>query len=264
MDDLDALVATVLTSPKQRNISPELVRWIGSQELAKGRSLREAIKATKNKLHQLAGAYQGERPDYMDWLAQLGDAAARGDDLRPLCTHFMARHASTRERLPYLAHFYATILAGLPTIQSVLDLACGLNPLALPWMGLPSGAAYHACDIYSDQVDFLAAAMPLLGVTGHSFICNLLEGATSVSADVALLLKTIPCLEQADKFIGIRLLEAVDAPVVIVSFPAQSLGGRRKGMTASYASHFAQITQGKSWRIERFDFANELVFRVGK
>jgi 16S rRNA (guanine(1405)-N(7))-methyltransferase len=264
MNDLDALVSTVLASPKQRAITPDLVRWLGERELAKGRSLKEAVKATKNKLHQLAGAYQGERPDYTSWLARLGEAIAQGKDVRPLCTQIMAQHASTRERLSVLSHFYTTIFAGLPPVASVLDLACGLNPLAIPWMGLPPGAIYHACDIYSDQVDFLAAAMPLFGVSGDAFVCNLLAGAPPVSADVALLLKTIPCLEQADKNVGLRLVEAIDAPVVIVSFPARSLGGRSKGMAVNYAAHFAELMQGKAWRSKQVDFSGELVFRVEK
>ena len=158
----------------------------------------------------------------------------------------------------------ADLLPRLPPITAVLDLACGLNPLAIPWMGLSPGAIYHACDIDRDQMAFLAAAMPLFGVSGDAFVCNLLADAPRVSADVALLLKTIPCLEQADKGIGPRLLEAIHAPVVIVSFPARSLGGRSKGMAVNYAAHFAQLSQGKAWRIERFDFQGELVFRVVK
>ncbi len=264
MHDLDALVSTVCASPKQRAISPDLVRWLGEQELARGRSLKEAVKATKNKLHQLAGAYQDERPDYAAWLSQLGAAAAQAEDLRPMCWQLMTRHASTRERLPDLARLYPAIFAGLPPITALLDLACGLNPLAIPWMGLAPGAVYHACDIYSDQMDFLAAAMPLFGVSGNAFVCNLLAGAPAVSADVALLLKAIPCLEQADRGVAVRLLEAINAPVVIVSFPAHSLGGRSKGMAAHYTAHFAKLTQGKAWRTARFDFPGELVFRIEK
>jgi 16S rRNA (guanine(1405)-N(7))-methyltransferase len=260
MTDLDRLVATVLASAKQRTIAPALVRWIGAQELAKGRSPKEAVKATKNKLHQLTGAYQVGRPDYGAWLAQLSQATA--DDQRTVCAALMAQHASTSERLAILDRFYTTLFAGLPPITSVLDLACGLNPLAAPWMALAPGATYTACDIDTEQIGFLNAALACLGVSGQATVCNLLEGAPSVNADVALLLKTIPCLEQVDKSIGMRLLEIVNAPVLIVSFPAYSLSGRSKGMVQHYAAHLADLVAGKPWRVEQFSFATELVFRI--
>ena len=34
----------------------------------------------------------------------------------------------------------------------ILDLACGLNPLAAAWMPLAPGATYHAVDVYQDMV----------------------------------------------------------------------------------------------------------------
>lgn len=259
--EVEQLVNSVLASSKYSQIAPELVRSIGASEILKRRNLKEAIKATKNKLHQIGGAYQAERMAYTDWLQTLR-RAEDGAALRSACSEIMAHHASTRERLPILAEFYSTLLADLAPMRSVLDLACGLNPLAIPWMPLAADARYFACDIYADQVKFLHAALPLLGVGGEAAVCDLLQGCPTQVADVALLLKTIPCLEQVDKTIGRRLLAEIQAPVLIVSFPAHSLGGRSKGMAATYERHFAELVAGQSWQIERFAFAGELIFRL--
>jgi 16S rRNA (guanine(1405)-N(7))-methyltransferase len=51
---------------------------------------------------------------------------------------------------------------------------------------------------------------------------------------------------------------------MLVSFPAQSLGGRNRGMVENYSAHFADLVQGYDWKIERFLFATELVLRVTK
>ena len=256
------MTEAVLTSAKYRTVSPALARAIGAAELAKGRSLKEAVKATKNKLHQVAGAYLAERPDYGAWLEATRSARAAGSDLRPLCAALMRHHASTRERLPILEQFYATLLGDLPPVRSILDLACGLNPLALPWMPLPSNVEYWACDIFQDQADFLSGWFDAAGYRGRAFVCDLIAGLPPARADVVLLLKAIPCLEQIDKELGRRLLATVEAPVVLVSFPVHSLGGHGKGMAANYAAHFDRLTSGLSWQVERFDFATELVFRL--
>lgn len=263
-DELAELSTTILASPKYRTVAPELIRTLGAEELTKRRNLKEAIKATKNKLHQIAGAYQMGKVDYANWLSRLQQVTAEPGALRATCLEIMAHHASTRERLAVLDKFYATLFAGLPRITSVLDLACGLNPLTIPWMALPADVTYFACDIYQDQMTFLNHALPLLGVNGAAQVCNLLEDYPTPSTDVAFLFKTIPCLEQVDKAIGYKLLEKIDAPILFVSFPAQSLGGRSKGMAGNYEAHFAELVAGKPWRIERFVFKTELVFRVMK
>jgi 16S rRNA (guanine(1405)-N(7))-methyltransferase len=131
-------------------------------------------------------------------------------------------------------------------------------------MPLAVGARYFACDIYQDQIDFLNRVFQLNEQAGEAFIGNLLEEVPKQSADVALLLKTIPCLEQVDKQIGPRLLAAIDAPVIVVSYPARSLGGHGKGMVQNYADHFAGLVAERSWQITRFDFPTELVFRVSR
>jgi 16S rRNA (guanine(1405)-N(7))-methyltransferase len=262
-DDLAALVAAVRAGAKYRHLDLGLVEMVAAAELAKGRSFKESVKATRNKLHQVAGAYFSDRPDYAQWLkliAQASDETARRAALRQI----MAQHASTRERLPFLADFYATVLGDLPPIHTILDLACGLNPLAMAWMPLAADARYYTCDIYQDQIDFLNAVFAMQGQHGEAFVANLLEGIPDQQVDVALLLKTVPCLEQLDKGIGPRLLAQINAPVIIVSFPARSLGGRNKGMAQNYADHFAQMVAGQPWQVARLDFPTEMVFRLCK
>jgi 16S rRNA (guanine(1405)-N(7))-methyltransferase len=58
MQQLDKLLEAIQSSSKYRHIDIDLIRAIGTSELEKRRTLKEAIKATKNKLHQVGGAYQ--------------------------------------------------------------------------------------------------------------------------------------------------------------------------------------------------------------
>src|SRR5215213_2153853 len=81
LDKITELIQAVQSSQKYAAISEAMIRSIGLRELAARRNLKAAIKATKNKLHQVAGAYLDARLPYDDWLALLGAAAA--DDRRP-------------------------------------------------------------------------------------------------------------------------------------------------------------------------------------
>lgn len=263
--DLDTLLAAIQASAKYRAISPELIRAVGARELKAHRSLKAAIKETKNKLHQVAGAYLERPPDYPAWLDLLRAAADRPEARAAACQTIMGHHASTRERLPQLERCYREIFAALPPVGRLLDLACGLNPLAAPWMGLPPGSFYQACDLYADMCAFIDAALPLLGQPGAAEVCDLSGASPPWPADVALILKTLPVLEQIRRGAARDLLDAVRAPHLVVSFPTRSLGGRNVGMAESYAALLRGICDPAGWPIlAELTFVNEVVFVVQK
>jgi 16S rRNA (guanine(1405)-N(7))-methyltransferase len=162
-----------------------------------------------------------------------------------------------------LEQLYTSVFAKLPPIHSILDVACGLNPLALPWMSLPAGATYNAIDIYEDLMLFLQEFIELCGYAANTRAQSVLDGALAEhKVDLALVLKAIPCLEQADKQAARRLLDRINADHLLVSFPVHSLGGRSKGMSATYETHFVELVKDRPWSYQRFEFATELVFLV--
>jgi 16S rRNA (guanine(1405)-N(7))-methyltransferase len=259
---VEELVQAVLGSSKYRSVEPALVARIGEGELGKGRKFKEAVKATKSKLHQVGGAYLTDIPRYSNWLVSLTQAEHDPQALKPICREVMASHVSTRERLPILDEFYDALFAQLPEISSVLDVACGLNPLAIPWMPLQPGSQYHAVDMYSDMVAFVQAFMDMLPVEGQAKVCDVAATPPTQPVDLALVLKAIPCLEQIDKQTGERLLDSLQAKYLVISFPAKSLGGREKGMRENYEERFTLLTAGRGWCIHRFEFKTELAFLV--
>ncbi|GAC1364102.1 MAG: 16S rRNA methyltransferase [Ktedonobacteraceae bacterium] len=271
---LEQLLNEVRASSKYGDIHPDLVRSVGAQELRKRRNFKEALKATKNKLHQVGGAYFNGRTelastaDFAAWLEALRDPAQARDEaeLRRVSRQIMSRHASTQERLPILEQFYRTLFANLPPIHSILDLACGLNPLALPWMDLPDNIDYYACDIYGHMMDFLNQYLQFMRVGGYARACDVMQACPTQEVDVALLLKALPCLEQVDKQAAHALLHNLNARYIIVSYPVYSLGGRSKGMAVHYETEFRTLAgrlteqSGQAWEIEHYSFETELAF----
>ena len=258
------IVDRLRESRRYRSISePALVRvarW--SAGAHKGR--QAALKAAKRKLHQAYGAYLS--PGAVAAAERAAERIAAGglgdDEQRALCREVLRQHASTAERLPFLETFYADLTAGLPPVRSMLDLACGLNPFALPWMDLPAGASYLAVDV-DDRLarvfDQLGQAWPvdLRGVAQ-----DLAAGPPEASADLVLLLKAIPCLEQQEPGAGKRLLRSLDAPVIVVSFPARSLGGREKGMRENYDRMLREMVAGSGREIQVRSYPTETVYRL--
>lgn len=265
-DPLEELVRLVQSSGKYQPISNDLVRELGRKELAKRRNLKEAVKETRNKLHQIGSAFQ-ERPiPYAKWLEDLDNLPR---DMQAVASigfikSNLAMHSSTAERLSILPKFFKETLAPLGAVHSILDLACGLTPLTLPWMPTVPDLFYTACDIYQDMAEYISHFFTHFEIKGSACVCDLTAEIPQTTAQVAFLLKTIPCLDQVDKSAAGRLLRGLKTENILVSFPAHSLGGRSKGMLQNYESRFWELVEGEKWKVTRFEYASELAFLIEK
>ncbi len=260
---IEQIVLRVHAAPKYRRVCLETVQRVAAESWARYGAFKAALQATQAQLHQVYGAY--EQPmDYARAWAELEAAQHDQERLHRVYLELLARHASTRERLNILEHFYAGIFSRTGIPRSVLDLACGLGPLSLPWMGLPAGAVYHAYDIDAARVEFLGRYLAWSGAAGQAHLQDILCHPPQEAADVALLLKSAPCLEQQEKGSTLRLLHHLRAAWVVVSFPTSSLGRRDKGMPAHYEQVMRQMLDGLAWPVTRLEFAGELVFIVQK
>jgi 16S rRNA (guanine(1405)-N(7))-methyltransferase len=260
---VERVVAAVSQSAKYRRVSPDLVHAIAKQELARCRE-KDAVKAVKNRLHQVCGAFFLGAPRYATWLQAIEQAVQLGDPgaLRAACGEAMLGHTSTRERLPFLERFYAELLEALAPGSHILDVGCGLNPLAMPWMRLPENVTYSCYDIDAGLIDFLNAFFAAMRLSGRAELRNVVKDPPTASADLALVLKVLPTLDQLQRNAGATLLRDLAAPRLLVSFPARSLGGMEKGMAANYAARFLALADSERWQVRRVTFSSEIAFLV--
>ena len=262
----ERIMAQVISSSKYKHITPDLVRRLSREAITAGLDGKPAVKFVRNKLHQVGGAYFKQKVDYsaaFKELEQLPTAISAAEN-RDYCRKFMQMHASTAERLPILETFFQTCLAPIAPVTSITDLACGLNPLGIPWMPVTDTVHYYACDIYMDMLGLINAFFNHFNLAGRAAPCDLIANAPVEKTQVAFLLKSIPCLEQMDKSVVIRLLESIPSEHILVSFPVFSLGGRQKSMPSFYKDHFYDLTNGKAWLIQEYRFQTELAFLVSK
>jgi 16S rRNA (guanine(1405)-N(7))-methyltransferase len=261
-DKLHLLVAAVVKKSKYRSICVDFIRRIGEQEIAKRISLKEAIKNTCSKLHQVGGAFFENHPDYSKWLIQLEscpqDIYSLG--IKQYCREKMLAHASTKERLSIIDEFFQRCLRSLAPIHSLLDLGCGLNPLALPWMPLAKDPMYQGIDIFADMTGYDQQFLQHIRLRGKVSCADFMDDLPKQRFQVALALKIIPLIDQIEKEHTRHWLENIPADHVLVSFPISSLSGKGKGMIENYTIRFTQMIEGGNWKMERFDFSTELAF----
>jgi len=263
---VDDLIDQVCKANKYAQISQSLVREILLEEIPKWKNSKEIIKSTRNKLHQVGSAFQQSNIPYAQWMNKIPslDGLIDSQSTKAFITDCLKFHASTAERQPFLDSFFAKTLAPIQPVESILDLACGFNPLCIPWMPVTRDVSYSAVDIHSDMISFLDSFFTRYKLD-HEFVTgNILDSLPQQKTQVTFLLKTIPCLEQVNKTIGRRLLDEIRSENILVSFPSRSLGGKSKGMAVNYQNHFDQLVEGRNWHITKTEFANEIAFLVQK
>ena len=266
---VDTIVQRVGLSRRYRGVDVTVISRVARGVLAQSSSSADAEKRTKRRLHQMFGAYTGV-PEYARHLLSI-QHAWRGDlqdrAFRDACRVALTSHASTRERLPLLDRFYDTLWSYTGVPNHVLDLACGLQPLAFPWMHLPLSARYDASDIDQPLLNLVSGFLDVLGVAHQVGVTDLVTTvpATQPIADVALLLKTVPPLDQQDAGAAARLLRGVPARVVVLSFPTRSLGGHARGMSQSYRARAERLLAECAdvvANVQTQEFAGELVYII--
>jgi 16S rRNA (guanine(1405)-N(7))-methyltransferase len=252
------IVDSLRDSRKYRDLSASVLERTASWALARFDG-KDTLKAAKRKLHQVYSAYCP--PGAIARLRRLVADLPRADDLsfRDACAEILRGHASTAERLPHVENLYPRLweLTGSPT--SVLDLACGFHPFALPWMGLASDVDYAPCDLDERLVEQINVFLRRVGRPAIAECRDLLVEPIADQFDVVFLLKSLPCLEQQEPGAGLRLLQSLPGRCVVISFPTASLGGRGKGMRANYWKSIDALGAALNSAPRMLDIPGELV-----
>lgn len=207
---------------------------------------KRAEKEAKNLLHQVWGAFKNSGVRHLEIL------------------QILKQHSSTKERISILPEFYKKIfeITGIP--NSIIDHACGLNPLTKQWMNLPASKQggpencnYKAYDIDQEEIEFLKS----MGVDANlgDILCD-----EFMYADVVFMLKLLPCLEHQKKNCSLEILKNQKCKYIVVSYPIKSIGGKNKGMTEFYRKSFTDLVKNEKWGISELLFDTELVFIIKK
>lgn len=256
---VERVAAALSAAPKYRHLHPDLLLRAAARAAALHPRDADAQKAAKGRLHQAFGAFFDPRAlcRVEEWLGAgewQGDEAAR----RRLCRRVLALHASSAERLPHLDGLAGVLAALAPPPSTVLDVACGLMPFALPWLGLGPAARYVAVDVDRRMVAVAAAFLAAVDPR-HAAVCSdVVAAPPAEEVDLALLWKTAPTLEREQPGAVLRLLGALKAARAILSFPTRTLGGRDKGMAQTYRRDAERIAAALAVPVRFAEHGGEL------
>ena len=262
--DIESIIQNIKKTKKYRYTCNDTIRQLFQTGLKNTNNSKEAIKFTRKKLHEVTAFYLGD-PDYGKAKNELEKAfkTSKEEKVKEACINIMQSNLSTRERLRILDKFYAKIFKITGRPDSIIDVACGLNPLSLPWMGLPKSINYFAYEIHQRRVELINSFFSMVGIRPLAKMQDVIVKYPEEEADVAFLLKMVHCFEKRQHNCTLPLLNALRTRFIVVSFPKQNIS-QTKNLESIYRDLFNNIIRNQSWKIEEIQFSNEQVFCIQK
>ena len=210
------------------------------EKLVKSSEYKQLVKDIRAKCRTSYAVFQipslvQRRKDLLE-TTKLSDTTAMDELLQT--------HLSTKERISIYPELLALIqnmlqkincnLSGESVIDSVLDLACGLNPIAYYYFTKSIKTRF----VCNEQSDLDCAQLNTffqnnhLPANAHSF--DLVRETTKLQLapldqkyDVCFLLKTLDTLESQRLYVTYDVLKNIRARLIVASFPIRSIRGKR-------------------------------------
>lgn len=262
--NLQAIIVKIQNSRKYRDlgIPTATIADVLQREMARHIKPTDALRSAKAILHNIMAPYLGDL-DYPQAEILLNETLTKNDKeaIRNFCTNILAQHDSTRERLPYLKDFYRRILEIFPHPETILDLACGLNPFALPFMGLPDGIRYHAYDIHQPRTALINRLFEGLKMESLAETRDILVNPPDFQADAAFLFKEAHRMEKRRKGASRELISRLKTRVIFISLPNRSLDGQRD-LRTRMDKLFLSIIEGSTGTTGWSEFPGETLYWI--
>jgi len=264
---LDSLIQAVENSRKYRdlNIPHTTLKDILSCESLHCNSRKELEANFRKSLHNIMAPYLEDinYPAQTAALQELYEQDPSQESLKSWCLDTMRLHASSRERLPYLEAFYQKIFALIGTPGSILDLACALDPLGLPWMNLPPSTNFMAYDIHQPRLDFLQTFFQYFYPQSHAIQQDILTEIPDQIADCAFFFKEAHRLEKRRPGSNRELFMGLNVKWLVVSLPSRDLKGHHS-LENYHSALIHKAIEGQPWKLITDIVGDELLFFIRK
>ena len=217
------------------------------------------LKDIRKKLHEVYGVFNLSDVKLDDLKRKLKGEIS-GDVIEEH-RKLLVCHRSSKERIDDYSFIYDKIFSITGKPRSILDLACGLNPLSFPFMELKK-VDYFAYDVSTKDCKFLKdyfSLMKKFGLNGKAVAVDLLHVGKMPKVDVCFLFKVLDSLEALERNYSYELFKKIDAKFVVVSFSMKSIGGVSKLKKRNW---FINFLEKEKYSYESFETGNEVFYVV--
>ncbi len=230
------------------------------ETFAKSKELKLLVKHIRQKSRKIYGIFQNEK------LLTKRELLKSMDFSNPDIISILQSHVSTKERLPYYEEFFFQIFTITGNPSSILDLACGLHPVAYYHFTKLTQTTYTACELSEVECEQLQDFFDSNGFKAKAQALNIVKEYETIPKahyDVCFLLKTLDTCEHQRRYITYDILKAIHANFIVASFPIQNVKGIK--MNRDSTIHwFEKMIQRLDFHFKTIEFEGEIVYILQK
>jgi 2-polyprenyl-3-methyl-5-hydroxy-6-metoxy-1,4-benzoquinol methylase len=202
------------------------------------------IKDIRALLRKLSGQYQKSKRDKFTLLKE------------NKINQILLTHSSTSERLAFYPKLKKKI-DSLP-VSSILDLGCGLNPIALA----SKKFIYHASDIKEDELSLIQEFFNKKGINGKTFVYDLrkFDNSQLPNVDLCLIFKVLDIIEKSPHRLTEKIITSIKCKFLLISFATKKLSGKK--MNFPKRKWFERMLEKHKLQYELFESENEIFYFI--
>jgi 16S rRNA (guanine(1405)-N(7))-methyltransferase len=226
----------------------------------KSREFNVLLKDIRRKLHEIYGVFNLSSPSLVSLRKKLKGKKINEEAIKEH-RKLLECHKSSKERIDDYGFIYNKIFSVTGTPKSVLDLACGLNPLSFPFMNLKK-VDYFAYELSIKDCKFLNdyfSLMKRFGLNGKCTAIDLLHVGKLPKVDVCFLFKVLDSLEVLKKNYSYELFRKIKAKFIVVSFATKSICGINR---LGRRNWFVKFLDKENYSYEIFETCNEKFYVI--
>jgi len=164
-------------------------------------------------------------------------------------------HLSSKERISFYENISSIVKEINP--RSIIDIACGLNPIALA----SKDVEYTAIDINQEEIDILNDFFASEKIKGKALCLDATKlSFPSLHADLCLIFKFLDFISDSNR-VAEDMLKSIDSKYFLVSFATKSLSGKRR---VSKRIWFERIVHKLGFSFKIYEYENEIFYLVKK
>jgi len=261
-DTVTKITKKITSMPKYKDIEIpiETIHSLITQSAPVSKNPADLEKRVREKIHNITALYLGEI-DYAKAIDEFRQINHNPASLENFSLQKLTFHASTKERGQDLQALYSQLINRIGSCKNIADLACGLHPLGLIFMGLPKDTGYYAYDLNKARVGFLDIYIKELGYSGGCFHQDILINPPTTRFCAAFFFKEAHRFEKRQPGVMRGFLDSINADKIVVSLPLQSLG-TGSGLSPKYEKNLYEYAVENGRNFESFTHGNEVFYII--
>ncbi len=219
------------------------------------KSVKKIIKSVRNSLRNAYGVFLAK--DY----TKIDSFLDRLKKDKSIESHkkLLWLHSSTRERFYFYPDFYEWIFSITGKPGTIMDIACGLNPMSYVFMDI-SSVKYYAYDLNEKDAEILNRYFRIMGIEGKARKLDLnSDRLPAIKSDVCFALKIFDILD--NKTVE-SIVNGIRCNFLVASFPTKTISLRKMNYTKR--GGFERMLKRLGLSFHKNEFENELVYVIKK